>query len=103
MHSVTAKHDEIWTEDIDTYRCTFAEVIRQDYTNCTFSAGVVEGHPIDTLYLKWERGGEYNFLILRPDEMAAIAWCATGALWSDAVAKVPVEQGQEVEEAANAG
>lgn len=61
----------------------FTELIRQAYQNCVFSAGAVEGHPVDTLYLKLERDGHTDtFLLLRPDEAAALAWCLTGALWS---------------------
>ncbi len=32
--------------------------------------------------------------LLRPDECAAIAWCMTGVLWSDALAKLPPEKEQ---------
>jgi len=61
----------------------FTEVIRQEYSNCVFSAGNVEGHPVDTMYLKLERNGKIDtFLLLRPDEMAAIGWLASGTLWS---------------------
>jgi len=67
----------------------YSEVILQPYSNCTFSAGTVEGHPIDTLYLKLERPPEEPIIILlRPDEMAAIAWCASGVLWSKLIEKV---------------
>lgn len=74
-----------WGED----GLMFTELIRQAYKNCVFSAGTVEGHPADTLYLKLEREGQVDtFLLLRPDEAAALAWCLTGALWS-----VEVSQG----------
>jgi hypothetical protein len=67
----------------------YSEVISQPYSNCIFSAGTVEGHPIDTLYLKLERSPEEPIIILlRPDEMAAIAWCASGVLWSDLINKI---------------
>ena len=89
MHNASIEHAEAWTEDVSGNTCTFTELIRQEYTNCCFSAGMVEGDPVDTLYLKWQRGDEYNMLLLRPDEMAAIAWCATGVLWSDAMVKLP--------------
>jgi len=62
---------------------TFTEVIRQQYSNCVFSAGMVEGDPVDTMYLRLERNGHVDtFLLLRPDEMAAIGWLAAGCLWS---------------------
>jgi hypothetical protein len=61
----------------------FTELIRQEYANCCFSAGMVDGHPLDTLYLQAEKDGVITTqLLLRPDEMAAIAWIASGVLWS---------------------
>lgn len=61
----------------------YTEVVRQEYGDCVFSAGFVSGHPVDTMYLKMERGGPVDvFLLLRPDEMAAMAWLANGALWA---------------------
>jgi hypothetical protein len=74
-----SKSNLIWQEG----ELTFTEIIRQEYSNCVFSAGSVSGHPVDTLYLKIERNNRVDtFLLLRPDEMAAIGWLATGALWS---------------------
>jgi len=61
------------------------ELIAQAYTGngCKISAGTVEGHPVDTVYLRLEKDGEEaTTLLLRPDELAAIAWCASGVLWS---------------------
>ena len=64
----------------------YEETISQPYNNCKFSAGFVHGHPVDTLYLKLERINEETVcILLRPDEMAAIAYCASGVLWSDLV------------------
>jgi hypothetical protein len=61
----------------------------QQYTNCRFSAGFVSGHPVDTLYLQAEKDGMVTTqLLLRPDEMAAIAWLASGVLWSVTVEQV---------------
>lgn len=68
-----------WTEG----DLIFTELIRQEYSNCVFSAGMVEGDPVDTLYLRLERNGKVDtFLLLRPDEMAAIGWLAAGCLGS---------------------
>lgn len=68
-----------WVED----GLVFRELIAQPYTNCKVSAGAVEGHPVDTLYLQLERDGQIDTqLLLRPDEAAAIAWCLSGVLWS---------------------
>lgn len=61
----------------------YHEMVSQPYANCKFSAGFVHGHPIDTLYLQIERDNDDTFtIVLRPDEMAAIAYCAAGILWS---------------------
>ena len=61
----------------------FTEAIRQEYSNCCFSAGFVDGHPVDTVYFQAEKDGVVTTqLLLRPDEMAAIAWLASGVLWS---------------------
>jgi hypothetical protein len=50
---------------------------------CIFSAGLIEGHPIEQVYLKWEKDGdEGSMLLLRADELQAIAWVANGALWA---------------------
>lgn len=68
-------------------------VCTQPYRNCTFSSGFVDGHPVDTLYLRFEREGEEpTTFLLRPDEMAALAWCAAGALWSDHLARMAPEE-----------
>jgi hypothetical protein len=64
----------------------YDEVVSQPYLNCKFSAGFVTGHPVDTMYLKLERENDDDVLIvLRPDEMAAIAYCAAGAMWSNSM------------------
>lgn len=74
-----------WTDD----NLTFTEVIKQAYANCVFSAGLVEGHPVDTMYLNLERDGKRDvLLLLRPDEAAALAWCLTGVLWTHEIEKV---------------
>jgi len=46
---------------------TFTEVIKQEYSNCKFSGGFVEGHPVDTLYIRMEKNGVITTeLLLRP-------------------------------------
>ncbi len=66
----------------------FTEIIRQEYggNNCIISAGFVQGKNkpcVDTLYLKLEKDGvDPTLLLLRPDEMQAIAWISSGAVWS---------------------
>ncbi len=74
----------IWHEN----NLTFVEIIRQEYggNNCIISAGFVEGKDkpsVDTMYLKLEKDGvESTLLLLRPDEMQAIVWISSGAVWS---------------------
>lgn len=61
---------------------TFHELVSQPYTDCTFSAGTVDGHPVDTIYLMLKRSDDdFVRLLLRPDEAAALAWCLTGTLY----------------------
>jgi hypothetical protein len=69
----------------------YDEVLRQEYSgnNCVFSAGFVDGHEGDTMYLKFEKDGvEPEIIHLRPDEMACIAWLASGVLWSSEMEKI---------------
>lgn len=73
-----------WADD----QFTFTEIICQEYNNCKFSAGFVEGHPVDTLYFQAEKNGKITTqLLLRPDEMLAIVWVMTGLLWSEIISK----------------
>ena len=61
------------------------ELLKQVYAGngTIFSAGFVEGHPVDTMYLRLQIDGEDEFcILLRPDEMAIIANLVTGVLWS---------------------
>jgi hypothetical protein len=49
----------------------------------------VDGHPVDTIYLKLEREEEEPTLILlRRDEALTITWLLSGALWSEEQAKM---------------
>lgn len=62
----------------------YEEICRQPYTNVVFSSGFVHQHEFDTVYLRLSREGEEpTTILLRPDEAAALAWCPTGALWSE--------------------
>lgn len=66
---------------------TYKELIRQPYLNMVVSAGSVAGHAVDTVYLKLERNGVEDLLLLmRRDEAVAIAWCLLGTLWSHELA-----------------
>ena len=82
-HFPSLAHFDVVRKTIEADGLSFTELVSQPYQNCEFSAGLVEGHSVDVLYLKVDRDGATDvFLILRPDEMAAIAYCASGALWS---------------------
>ena len=65
----------------------YEELLSQPYQDCVISAGFVYGHDVDTIYLKFDRpaDGEPLVILLRPDEAAAVAWCMTGALFSNAL------------------
>lgn len=92
MRNFSIAKDEVWTNTVDGREVTYREVIRQEYTNMLISAGTVEGDPVDTLYVSMEKEGKHAFfLLMRPDEFAALAWCLTGALWTDAMAKLTPE------------
>lgn len=72
---------------------TYTEIIRQEYggNNCVFSAGFVEGESKpneDTIYVRLEKNGvEPTTLLLRPDEAQALAWIASGVVWSHLMAE----------------
>ena len=79
-----------WT---DEHGRKFTETIRQTYAgnNCVFSGGAVEGceTPEDVYYLKWEKDGvEDTMILMRPDEVAAVNWICAGLLWSDRIGDV---------------
>lgn len=62
-----------------------AEVDRQEYrgNNCIFSSGLVHGVEPDVIYLRWEKEGEkQTMLLLRPDEAMRIAALLANAVWS---------------------
>lgn len=76
----------------------FTELCRQEYStnNCVFAAGSVEGHPVDTMYFSMEKDGEpVTFILLRPDELTAIAWVAMGAVWSGQIAALPAGESEQ--------
>ena len=61
----------------------YREVCRQPYQNCHISAGFVDGHPVDSMYVRLKRTHhDKTTILMRPDEMAALAWCILGTLWS---------------------
>lgn len=74
---------------------TFRELIRQEYTNCIFSAGQTD-HDIDGFYIRLEKGNRETFVMMRPDEVAALNWLCAGLLWSIGIAHVD-ENGQYID------
>lgn len=67
------------------------EVCKQEYAgnNCKISSGFVEGMGVDTVYLKLEKDGvEPTILLMRPDELQAIAWVCAGTLWSGEMSRL---------------
>ena len=67
-------------------RVVLEETGEQPYTDTRFSAGLVEGHAHDTIYLKLERENEEPLtLLLRRDEALAVIWLLGGALWSERI------------------
>lgn len=78
----------------------YEELIRQEYgvNHCVLSGGYVDGDPVDTLYLRLEKDGvDPTTLLLRPDEMQAIAWICNGVLWSESMARLMEEKDDPVE------
>lgn len=61
------------------------EVFSQEYDNGSISAGFLVDTPPLLTYLKLVRGAETVDLILRPDELAAVALVANSVLWSTLV------------------
>lgn len=58
-------------------------ICSQPYQNCEISAGFVKGHEVDTMFIRFERPPEEpTTILMRPDEMAAVAYCINGVLWS---------------------
>lgn len=80
--SVTYEPEPVtWAEN----GLVFTEVMRHEYTNCDISAGTIENHYIDTVYLRFRRHSEPgdpsdDMIYLRPDEVAAVIWCMSGVL-----------------------
>ena len=71
-------------EDGRTAHCWRADHV--EYQNSIWSAGLVKGIEPDTFYLRVEwpdaKEEEPLTILLRPDELMAIIYVASGALWS---------------------
>jgi len=61
----------------------YAEVDTQPYTDARFSSGLVHGHPVDEVYLKFERDNEEPaIIVLRRDEAVRVAALLANAVWA---------------------
>lgn len=61
----------------------YAEVDAQPYTDARFASGLVHGHPVDEVYLKFEREGEEpTTIVLRRDEAVRVAALLANAVWA---------------------
>lgn len=68
------------------------QIGEQKYEDSKLSAGLVDGHPDDTIYLKLERDDEDSTtILLREDEALSIIWLLSGALWSEAMSSMEDE------------
>jgi len=74
---------EIELQGCDQRDIVLRETGQQPYSDCVFSAGLVEGHAFDSVYLKLERDNDPFTIFLRPDEAMAIITLLSGALWSE--------------------
>lgn len=73
----------------DEAALAYEESCAQPYDDARISAGMVSGHPCDTIYFRFERDGdEPTTFILRPDEALALAWCLSGALFSESLERL---------------
>lgn len=73
---------------------SFTEVIKQEYNPGAISGGLVEGHPVDSLYVKFHanESADETTILLRPDEVAALAWVCSGVLYSYEMQKLINEE-----------
>lgn len=73
---------------------TTHEVFRQEYSGngCVFEFGLVEGHPVDTIYAKWSKDDEEPYtMLLRRDEAMIIIHGLSAALWSEELQRMHAE------------
>lgn len=91
------RYQDAYRDEWFSYRdLNLFETGRQQYASngCIFAAGCVNGHPTDTLYLVMEKDGqEATLLLFRSDEMAAIAWLCSGALWTNLEGELMAKKG----------
>jgi hypothetical protein len=75
--------------DFGRYEVEYIETGEQPYADTVLSAGLVEGHAVDTIYLRFWRPMELSTtILLRRDEALAICQLLAGALWSDEISSM---------------
>ncbi len=63
------------------YDLTYHEACRAEFANGQFSAGRVDGHPQDNIYLRLKRDCESDTVIgLKANEALAIIWLLSAVL-----------------------
>jgi len=78
--------DRMFIAHMGEYTLKCEPMVSQPYSNCIIDAGMVEGHPVDTIYLRFQREAEEpTIFFLRKDEALAIIWVLSGTLWSDSM------------------
>jgi hypothetical protein len=79
-------HRVRWHDYINGVKVIFHKAENQAYSNAIFSAGLIENHPIEKVYIKFERFGEEpETIVMRRDEALALMYSLIGALWSDSM------------------
>jgi hypothetical protein len=70
------------------------EADRQEYSDTILSAGLVEGIPPDSIFLRLHRGlsEEPTYIFLRPDEALSVINLLSGALWSKSILELSGEE-----------
>ena len=82
--TVSNEPDVTFDVELDDGRIAHCwQALSQPYADAKFSAGLVTNIDPDVLYLRLERNGDEPLsLFLRRDELQALVWVASGALWA---------------------
>ena len=92
MTFVLGEIDKTFELETDRGTAECWQALSQKYKDMVVSAGLVDGVEPDTVYFQMSRDGEETLtLLLRPDEMQAIAWVCNGALFSHALIEPDAE------------
>jgi hypothetical protein len=84
-----------FTLKYEEHECMLTPAAVQEYSNCFFEAGFVQGHPNDTVYIRLGREGVEPFIaLLRFDEMLALSWVMSGTMWSSVLGEIAAKEGE---------